>query len=95
MNERYAYYDRRDEAVANHREVMSCIIDGMAQNHTTCPYFANTVKNINIFISIFPPYSNTYSLVQSGSCLEPENPRCNRPWKRQVHDVSNISYCRW
>jgi len=50
MNERYAYYDRRQEALTNPDEVFSCITDGMAQNHTVCPYLSNQVKNILLLV---------------------------------------------
>jgi hypothetical protein len=45
MGERMAYYDRRKEAIDNPDEVFSCISDGMAQNHTQLPYYANQVSN--------------------------------------------------
>jgi len=79
MNERYAYYERRDEATANPGEVMSCIIDGMAQNHTSCPYFANQVKHmlLSVTSTLLNPYSKTYLLVQIDPSFGPENSRCH------------------
>lgn len=44
MGERDAYYRRRMEALENPDEVFSCITDGMAQNHSSLPYFANQVQ---------------------------------------------------
>jgi len=46
MNERYAYYERREEAETNPHEVLSCISDGMAQTHTQCPYLANQARQL-------------------------------------------------
>jgi len=39
MAERHKYYDRRKEAINSPDEIMSGISDGMAQNHTSLPWY--------------------------------------------------------
>lgn len=46
MGERWEYYDRRMEALNNPDEVMSIIADGMAQSHTSLPYYGNLNQNV-------------------------------------------------
>ena len=41
MGERQAFYERRKEAMENPDEVLSCIVDGMAQTHSHIPHFGN------------------------------------------------------
>lgn len=41
MGERHAYYERRKEAMENPDDVLSCIVDGMAQTHSHIPHFGN------------------------------------------------------
>lgn len=45
MGEKLEYYNRRQEAKRNYREVMSVITDGMAQSHTQLPHFANITSS--------------------------------------------------
>jgi len=46
MAEREAYYNRRKESIDFPNEIMSVISDGMAQTHTSLPYFANQAQNV-------------------------------------------------
>jgi len=46
MSERLKYYERRQEAINNPTKVLSCISDGMAQSHTSCPWLGN-VNSVN------------------------------------------------
>ena len=48
MAERQAYYEKKREALENPDEVMSVILDGMAQSHTCLPHYANQYSTVTL-----------------------------------------------
>jgi hypothetical protein len=58
MAERLSYYERIKEALDNPDTIMSCISDGMAQNHCELPY----LSNLNKFPDTLPQHLQVHLL---------------------------------
>ena len=74
MAERLTYYERIKEALENPDTIMSCISDGMAQNHCELPYLSNLAK----FPATLPQHLQASNLILP-SCLSPSH-FASPPW---------------